>query len=180
MRAREIADVLHAEKMKRARPWTPVSAEQLTAREFLALVGIEGKGRRYRRTLRYLRLTFNRDDEAGRAPGALSKCFREGVRVQVFQGRGHGAVAVEYRIPLESLNEEYAERARRLISGRNGRPSDSISVSHETFKQLVALSARAGKSIPDMIEEWARREWRFWLEGGDVVPSTRDADRPYT
>jgi hypothetical protein len=176
MQAREIADVLHEEKMKRARPWTPVSTEELTAREFLALIGIEGKGRRYRRTLRFLRLTSNRDDEASRAPGYLSKCFRAGVRVRVFQGRGHGAVPVEYRIPLESLNDEYAELATKLISGRNARPSDSINVSRETFKQLVALSARAGKSIPDMVEEWAHREWKFWLEGGDVVLSTRDTD----
>ena len=176
MRAREIADVLHQEKMKRVRPWTPVSTEELTAREFLTLVGIEGKGRRYRRTLRFLRLTFNRGDEADRAPGYLSKCFRAGMRVQVFHGRGHGAVPVEYRIPLESLSDEYAELARRLISGRNARPSDAISVSRETFKQLVALSARAGKNIPDMIEEWARREWRFWLEDGEVVPPDRNAE----
>ena len=161
MRAEEIADVLHEEKMKRVRPWTPVSTEQLTAREFLTLIGIEGKGRRYRRTLRFLRLTFNRGD--GRAPGYLGTCFRAGVRVEVFEG--HGAVSVEYRIPLESLSAEYAERARKLIAGRKARPSDSISVSRGTFKQLVALSARAGKNIPDMIEEWARREWKFRLEG---------------
>jgi hypothetical protein len=98
------------------------------------------------------------------------------MRVQVFHGRGHGAVPVEYRIPLESLSDEYAELARRLISGRNARPSDSISVSRETFKQLVALSARAGKNIPDMIEEWARKEWRFWLEGSGVVSPDRNTE----
>jgi len=56
MRAREIADILQAERLKRARPWTPVSTDQLTAREFFSLIGIEGKGRKYRRVLRYLRL----------------------------------------------------------------------------------------------------------------------------
>ena len=177
MQAEEIADVLREEKMKRALPWTPVSADQLTAREFLTLIGIKGKGRRYRRTLRYLRLTFSRDDEANRAPVYLSKCFREGVMVQVFQGRGHGAVSVEYRIPVESLKDEYAARARRLISGRNRGPSDSVGVSHEAYKQLVALSARGGKAIPDMVEEWARREWRFRLETGDLVPPTGEANR---
>jgi hypothetical protein len=176
MRPGEIAELLQEERLKRACPWTPVSAEQLTAREFLSLIGIKGKGRRYRRTLRHLSLTCTRNDEADRAPGYLTKCFRQGVIVQVFQGRGHGAVSVEYRIPVESLEDEYADRARRLISGRSGKPSDSISVSRETYKHLVALSGRAGKSIPDMVEEWARREWRFWLESGNVL-STGEANQ---
>lgn len=177
MHAGEIAEILQAERLKRAQPWAPVSSDQLTAREFFSLIGIKGKGRRYRRTLRYLRLTCNRDDEADRAPVYLSKCFRDGVMVIVFQGRGHGAVSVEYRIPIESLKDEYADRARRLILGRKGRPSDSIGLDHETFKQLVALSARAGKSIPDMVDEWARREWRFWLERGDANVSAGEANR---
>jgi hypothetical protein len=153
-----------------------VSAEQLTAREFLSLVGIKGKGRRYRRTLRHLSLTLTRNDEADRAPAYLTRCFRQGMIVEVFEGRGRGAVSVEYRIPVESLSDEYADRARRLISGRRGRPSDSISVSRETYKHLVALSGRTGKSIPEMVEEWARREWKFWLEGGDV-PSEGETNR---
>lgn len=169
MRAGEIAMVLQAERLKRAQPWAPASRDQLTAREFFSLIGIKGKGRRYRRTLRYLRLSCSRDDESERAPAYLAKCFRKGVTVMVFQGRGHGAVSVEYRIPVESLKDEYADRARKLISSRKGGPSDSVSLKHETYKQLVALSARSGKSIPDMVEEWARREWRFWLESGDII-----------
>ena len=97
--------------------------------------------------------------------------------VLVFQGRGHGAVSVEYRIPVDSLKDEYADRARRLIAGRKGRPSDSVSLKHETYKQLVALSARAATSIPDMVEEWARREWRFWLESGNVLLPAAEAIR---
>jgi hypothetical protein len=177
MRAREIADVLQTERLKRARPWTPVSTDQLTARELLSLIGIEGKGRRYRRVLRYLRLACNRDDGAGRSPHYLNGCFREGVRVYVFQGRGHGAVSLEYRIPVESLDDKYVEHAKKLISARNGRASDSICVSREAFKELVALSARAGRSISEMIEQWVHREWKFWLENGEIVPSTREADR---
>lgn len=176
MRAGEIAKVLHAERLKRAHPWAPASADQLTAREFFSLIGIKGKGRQYRRTLRYLRLSCSRDDEAERAPAYLAKCFRHGIAVLVFQGRGHGAVSVEYRIPVESLKDEYADRARRLVSGRKGNPSDSVSLKHETYKQLVALSARAGKSIPDLVDEWARREWRFWLEGGDAVLPMAEAN----
>ena len=177
MRAREIAKVLQEERLKRALPWTPVSADQLTARELLSLVGIEGKARRYRRTLRYLRMTSNRGDGAVRAPDYLSECFREGVRVQVFQGRGNGAVSVEYRIPVESLNQKYAELAKRLISVRNGSASDFICVSREAFRELVALSARAGTTIPEMVEQWAHREWRLWVENGEVVPSIREADQ---
>ena len=176
MRAKEIARMLHAERLKRARPWVPVSSDYLTAREFFSLIGIEGKGRHYRRTLRYLRLASNRGDDAGRAPEHLNQCFLKGLRVEVFQGRGKGVVSVEYRIPVESLNEGYVEQARKLISGRHGKAADTISVSHEAFKELVALSARAGKSIPELIEQWVHREWRFSLESVAVAASTSEAN----
>src|SRR3974377_217875 len=90
------------------------------AHDLVVSPGMKGKGRHYRRTLRYLRLSCSRDDEAERAPAYLAKCFRHGITVLVFQGRGHGAVSVEYRIPVESLKDEYADRARRLISARKG------------------------------------------------------------
>ncbi len=54
-----------------------------------------------------LSLTCTRDDEAASRPRLPEQVLpRRGDRVQVFQGRGHGAVSVEYRIPVESLKDE--------------------------------------------------------------------------
>jgi len=78
---------------------------------------------------------------------------------------------------VESLKDRYVERARILISARKGNVSDSIYVSRDAFKELVALSARAGKGISDMVEQWAHREWRLWLENGETVPSAPEAGR---
>jgi hypothetical protein len=129
MDRRELADMLKQERLKSARPWEPISDDYLTAREFLSLIGIHGKSKAYRRALRVLRIAHSRSDLLGHLPEYLTNCFREGiVQVHLFRGTSKGAVAVEYRIPVESLDEKFAALAKRLIPARNSKNPCSYAV----------------------------------------------------
>ena len=50
MDEKKIKELFMQEKLKRAHPWKPVSADYLTTMEFLFLIGIDGKGKTYRET----------------------------------------------------------------------------------------------------------------------------------
>jgi len=100
-------------ELKRAQPWEPISDDYLSAREFLSLMGIRGKTKRYRRALGYLRLAATGSAIVYHLPDLLKDCFREGlVNVHPFKGSTGRAVAIEYRIPLPSLRGEYQYRAK--------------------------------------------------------------------
>ena len=159
MDRRELADRLKQERLKSARPWEPISDGYLTAREFLSLIGVHGKSKAYRRALRVLRIASSRSDLLGQMPEYLTDCFREGiVQVHPFRGTSKGAVAVEYRIPIESLDEKCAALAKRLIPARSSKNPCSVPVSRHAFQGLGLLSAKAGKSKSELVEEWVERE----------------------
>lgn len=120
--------------------------------------------------LRYLRIASARGDSGGRVPDRIAECFRERVRVEVFRGRGDGAVSVEYRIPVEGLSENYAEAAARLIQRRSGRGSNAVVVSREALRILTALAAITATSVPDLVEQWAFREWKSWMKDDGMGP----------
>ena len=125
MDEQEIVDILKKQKLDHARPWKAISSDYLTTREFLSLIGIEGRGREYRQALFYLEIASKRDNNGHLLPDSLKKCFRDGsVRVHVFRSRSEGLIGVEYRIPVESLDERYAERIREIVSCRNGKAPD--------------------------------------------------------
>ncbi len=151
--------MLKEAKLKRARPWEPISDDYLSAREFLSLVGIHGKGRGYRRALCYLRLAAGNSDILNRTPDSLKDCFQEGlVCVHSFRGSTGGAVGIEYRIPIESLNGKYAHLAKKLIPARHSKNPYAVPISRHAFRGLTVLSKREGKSTSELIGEWVQEE----------------------
>ena len=135
--------------LKFARPWEADSPERLTAREFLSLVGVRGKGNNYRRAIVWLAMAAVGDGN-DRIPGVLKEPFRDGVlRVHPFQSRSPNLVPVEYRIPVKDLTDKYAEQIRKLLSCRLGRVNDMIGP--KTLAQLKFLSRRTGKSPSEII-----------------------------
>ena len=157
MDEQEIVDILKKQKIDQARPWTAISSDYLTTREFLSLVGIEGRGREYRQALFYLEIASKRDNKGHLLPDSLKNCFRDGsVRVHVFHSRNSDLIGVEYRIPVESLDERHAERVREIVSSRNGKTPDFISPA--TLKNLRRLSEITRKSVSEIIDESVNRE----------------------
>jgi hypothetical protein len=135
----------------------PISSDYLTTREFLSLIGIEGRGREYRQILLYLEIASRRDKTDHLLPDYLKKCFRDGVvRVHVFRSRNEDLVGVEYPVPIRSLEERYAQRINELVSSRNGKTSDCIS--RGTLKKLRQLSEITHKSISEIVDGWVNRE----------------------
>jgi hypothetical protein len=157
MDEREIVDILKKQRLDHARPWKAISSDYLTTREFLSLIGIDGRGREYRQTLFYLEIVSKRDSSGHLLPDYLKKCFRDGsVRVHVFHSRNARLIGVEYRIPVESLDEKYAERIKELVSSRNGKTPDSIS--RATMKRLRQLSEITHRSISEIVDTCVKRE----------------------
>jgi hypothetical protein len=91
-------------------------------------------------------------------PDLLKDCFREGlVNVHPFRGSTGGAVAIEYRIPLLSLNGEYQYLARKLILARHSKHPHAVRISREAFRGLAVLSRKTGKSTSELVEAWVHR-----------------------
>jgi hypothetical protein len=146
-------------QLKRALPWEPISDDYLSAREFLSLMGIHGKSKRYRRALSYLRLAAAGSAIVDHLPDLLKDCFREGlVSVHPFRGSTRGAVAIEYRIPLPSLSGKYLYLARKLIAARHSKHPCAVRISREAFRGLTVLSKKTGKSTSELVEAWVQRE----------------------
>ena len=156
MDEKRVKELFRQEKLKHACPWKPVSADYLTTREFLSLIGIEGRGRRYRRALYYLDVAAS-GDNSHLVPDYLRRCFKEGaVYVHVFQGRARGPISQEYRIPIETLHETYVQSARRLVKFRTDKASDYMSPA--ILRKLSSLSDQTEKSIPEIISALVNRE----------------------
>ena len=146
----QIKALCRTKAQRLASPWEPDSPERLTAREFLTLVGVKGKGNNYRRAIAWLAMAVVGDHNE-RIPPVLKEPFRDSVpRVHAFLGRGNGAVAVEYRIPVASLDEKYAGQIQNLLSLRSGQPQDSI-IGPKTMAQLKFLSRTTGNSPSEII-----------------------------
>jgi len=155
----ELMKRFREEKLKRSRPWEPISDTYLTAREFLSLVGIRGKSKAYRRALRHLIQAAYRSDVLHLQPDTFKDCFREGlVRCHSFQGTTGGVVEFEYRVPVESLNEKYAELAKKLIDARHTKNPYAVPLSKKTFMRLSILSEKMGKSNTELVEELVQKE----------------------
>ena len=169
MDEQEIIGILKQQKLDHARPWKAISSDYLTTREFLSLIGIEGKGREYRQALFYLEIASRRENKSRLLPDYLKKCFRDGsVSVHVFHSRNSGLIGVEYRIPVESLDERYAERIREILAFRNGNILDLIS--ERTLKKLRRLSVITHRSVTDIIDECVNREMDAVLAKQDASP----------
>jgi hypothetical protein len=157
MDEQEIVEILKKQRLDQARPWQAISSDYLTTREFLSLVGIEGRGREYRQALFYLEIASKRDNAGHILPDYLKGCFRNGaVRVHVFRSRNEDLIGVEYRIPAESLDEGYAERVKEIVSSRNGKVPDSMS--RTTMKKLRLLSEITHRSIAEIVDACVDRE----------------------
>ncbi len=156
MDEKTVKEFFRQERLRRASPWKPVSGDYLTTREFLSLVGIDGKGRRYRRTLYYLDIAAS-GDNSDLMPDYLRRCFKKGVvHVQVFHGRAEGPIALEYRIPIEALDDAYVQSAKRLVKFRTDKARDYITPT--ILRKLSSLSDETEKSIPDIISALVNRE----------------------
>ena len=95
-------------------------------------------------------------------PDYLRHCFREGVVcVHIFRGRAKGPIPLEYRIPIESLEEKHLQSARRLTKLRNGKARDYITPA--VLRRLTLLSDQAKKSIPEIIGRLVNREVEIML-----------------
>lgn len=152
----KVRELFRQERLRRATPWEPVTADYLTTREFLSLIGIEGRGRRYRRTLYYLDVASSADN-SHLMPDYLRRCFKGGiVHVHVFQGRARGPISQEYRIPIERLDEAYIHSARRLVKFRTDKASDYITPA--ILRKLNSLSDETERSIPEIISTLVNRE----------------------
>ena len=146
-------------QLKLSLPWKPISDDYLSTREFLSLISIDGKGKRYRRALGYLRLAATGSNILDHLPDIVKDCFREGlVSVHTFRGSTGGAVAIEYRIPLPSLNGKYQYLARKLISARHSKHPYAVRISREAFRDLTVLSRKTGKSTSELVEAWVHKE----------------------
>ncbi len=152
----KVKELFRQERLRRAFPWKPVSADYLTTRECLSLIGIESRGKRYRRTLYYLDIAAS-GDNSHLIPDYLRSCFKEGiVHVRVFQGRAEGPISLEYRIPIERLDETYVQPAKRLVKFRTDKARDYITPA--ILRKLSSLSDETEKSIPDIISTLVNRE----------------------
>ena len=161
MDEKKIKELFMQEKLKRAHPWKPVSADYLTTMEFLFLIGIDGKGKTYRETLYHLDVAASADNNH-LMPDYLRHCFREWVVcVHIFRGRAKGPIPLEYRIPIESLEEKHLQSARRLTKLRNGKARDYITPA--VLRRLTLLSDQAKKSIPEIIGRLVNREVEIML-----------------
>jgi hypothetical protein len=161
MDEKKIKQLFTQEKLKRAHPWEPVSADYLTTMEFLFLIGIDGKGKTYRETLYHLDVAASADNNH-LMPDYLRQCFREGVVcVHIFRGRAKGPIPLEYRIPIESLEEKHLQSAGRLTKLRNGKARDYITPA--VLRRLTLLSDQAKKSIPEIIGRLVNREVEIML-----------------
>jgi hypothetical protein len=157
MDEQEIIDILKKQKLDHAHPWKALSSEYLTTREFLSLIGFEGRGKEYRQTLFYLEIAAKRDNKGHLLPDYLKKCFRDGaVRVHVFRARSEDLIGVEYRIPVESLDERHAERVKEIVSSRDRKAPCSIS--RATLKKLKRLSEMTHRSVSEVIDACVDRE----------------------
>ncbi len=146
-------------QLKRALPWAPISDDYLSAREFLSLMGIHGKSKRYRRALSNLRLAATGSAIVRYLPDLLKDCFREGlVNVHPFRGSTGGAVAIEYRIPLLGLDGRYQHLARKLIAARHSKHPYVVRISREAFRGLAVVSKKTGKSTAELVEAWVHKE----------------------
>ncbi|OPY70733.1 MAG: hypothetical protein A4E57_00350 [Syntrophorhabdaceae bacterium PtaU1.Bin034] len=156
MDEKTVKEFFRQERLRRASPWKPVSTDHLTTREFLSLVGIESRGSKYRRTLYYLEIAAS-GDNSHLIPDYLRRCFKEGVvHVQVFHGRAEGPIALEYRIPIETLEDTYVRSAKRLVKFRTDKARDYITPA--ILRKLSSLSDETDKSIPDIISTLVNRE----------------------
>lgn len=157
MDQREIVGLLNRHRLNQARPWMAISSDYLTTKEFLSLIGIGGRGKEYRQALLYLDIASRRHNSGQLLPAYLRNCFRRGVvSVHVFQGRSKDLIGVEFRIPVDSLDEKYAERIKELISSRNGRGPEPIS--RGTLRKLRRLSEITHRSISEIIDTCVDRE----------------------
>jgi len=154
--------LLKEAQLKLSQPWGPISDDYLSAREFLSLIGIHGKSKRYRRALSYLRLAATGSTISDHLPDLLRDCFREGlVNVHPFRGSTGGAVAIEYRIPLPSLSGKYLYLARKLIAARHSKHPYAVRISREAFRGLAVLSKKTGKSTSELVEAWVHKELEY-------------------
>ena len=71
-----------------------------------------------------------------------------------FGRRSEGLIGVEYRIPVESLDERYGERVKEIVSSRNGKTPDPIS--RGTLRKLKRLSEITHRSISEIVDSWAQ------------------------
>jgi hypothetical protein len=158
---KRVKELFRQEKLKRARPWKPVSADYLTTREFLSLIGIDGRGKTYRETLYRLDVAASGNNNH-LMPDYLRRCFREEVVcVHIFRGRAKSPIPLEYRIPIESLEEKHLQSARRLTKFRNGKARDYITPA--VLRRLTFLSDQVKKSIPEIIGRLVNREIEIML-----------------
>lgn len=157
MDEREIVAILRKQRLEQARPWEAISSDYLTTREFLSLVGIGGRGSKYRQALFYLEIASRRESAGHILPEYLKGCFRNGaVRVHIFRSRSEELIGVEYRVPVDSLDERYAERVKELVSSRGCKTPDPIS--RGTLRKLKRLSEITHRSVSEIIDSWANRE----------------------
>ena len=161
MDEKRIKELFRQEKLKRAYPWKHVSADYLTTREFLSMIGIDDRGKRYRQTLYYLDVAASGDNNH-LMPDYLRRCFREGVvSVHVFRGRAKGPISLEYRIPIECLDEKYLQPVKRLVEFRTGKARDYITPA--VLRKLSSLSDETAKSISEIIGTLVNREIEIML-----------------
>lgn len=154
---REIVDILKKQRFDHAHPWKPISSDYLTTREFLSLIGVTDRGREYRQALFYFEIASKRTVSGHILPDYLKRCFRDRtVCVHTFRSRSAGLIGVEYRIPVDSLDEGYEERIKELLLSRNGKAPDAIS--RGTLKKLRRLSDITHKSVSEIIDECVNRE----------------------
>jgi hypothetical protein len=69
-----------------------------------------------------------------------------------------GAVEIEYRIPVLSLNGKYAYLAKKLIPARHSKNPYAVPVTRQALKGLTVLSKKTGKSTSELVEEWVQEE----------------------
>lgn len=136
------------QRLKRAGPWTPLSGEYLNTKEFLFLFDGCGDEREYREALFCLRIASS-GSRNHLVPEYLRAMFRDGVVSVDMVGRTRGAIAVEYRVPIQSLDEKYVRVAKLLVHLRSKRLDQCLD--DATFRKLVRLSLESDKTIPEII-----------------------------
>jgi len=145
------------ERLKRARSWTPRSGESLTPKEFLFLVEISADERDYRETVLFLRRAASPNKNRS-TPDYLKVMFRDGVVfVDMVQGRPGGPISVEYRVPINRLEERYVRVAHELVDLRSRKLRGCLN--DVTLHRLAQLALETHRTIPEMI--WASVEALF-------------------
>jgi len=142
-----------------AKPWTPITDEYLSSKEFLLLLGLNPKATdyRYRKLLHFCEIAAHPDSNHDLFPGRLRDCFMDRtVNILAFKGHYGDATRakVEYRIAIADLAKDCQVRALDIVLKR---VAESTKLTESTRLGLRTLAYENNQSISQVINDLIKK-----------------------